>query len=63
MRRDQRDLLGPRHHDIHLVEEDLLAGLLEKWAKAECGLFHDSNLAPCSLTAPVGVTRGFADLP
>jgi hypothetical protein len=48
---------------VHLVEEDLLAGLLEQRVKAEVGLFHDSYLAPRSSPAPAGVTRGFADLP
>ncbi len=57
------DQLRPWHDDVHLVEEDLLAGLLEQRVKAEVGLFYDSYLAPWSSPAPVVVTRGLADIP
>jgi hypothetical protein len=31
---------------VHLVEEDLLAGLLQQRVKAKVGLFHHPHLAP-----------------
>ena len=55
----RRDQLRPMHDDVHLVEEDLLAGLLDQRVRAECGLFHKSNLADRSQPVEVGVTLSF----
>ena len=63
MRLDQRHQLRPRHHLVHLVEEDLLAGLLGQRVKAERDLIHSDHRRPRSRPAPVGLTRGFANCP
>ena len=63
MRLNQGDKRRPRHDLIHLVEEDLLAGLLGQRVQAKRHLIHTPHRPTPSSRAPVGTTRGFADLP
>lgn len=63
MRLDERYQRIPGHDLIYLIEEDLLAGLLGQRVKAKRHLIHDPHRPTSSSAAPVGVTRGFADLP
>ncbi|MPM63266.1 hypothetical protein SDC9_110146 [bioreactor metagenome] len=63
VRLDQCHQRGPGHHLVHLVEEDFLAGLLGQRVKAKRDLIHAPHRPRRSRPAPVGVTRGFADLP
>lgn len=63
MRREQRHQLLPSHHLVHLLKENLLAGLLVQRVKGDCDLVHGSYLGLQRLLALSGVVRGFADLP
>jgi hypothetical protein len=63
VRLDQRHERSPWHDLVHLVEEDLLAGLLGQRVQAKRHLIHALHRPMSSRAAPVGETRGFADLP
>jgi hypothetical protein len=63
MRRNQRHQLRPRHDPVHFFKEDFFAGLLGQGVKAEEGLVHVRYLALSSDSNPVGLTRGFAEVP
>jgi hypothetical protein len=63
VRLDQCDQRCPGHDLVHLVKEGFLAGLLGQRVKAQRDLIHDLHHPLRSRPAPVGMTRGFADLP
>jgi hypothetical protein len=63
MQLNKRHQLRPRHDMVHLVEEDLLAGLLGQRVKAERFLTHTHYRPRRSGRSPAGLMRDFADLP
>jgi hypothetical protein len=63
VRRNQPDKFRPRYDPVHFFKEDLFAGLLGQGVKAEEGLVHRHHLALPSASIPLGMTRGFAEVP